>query len=85
MDTFSKALLSSESGRISEEYDWFAPLVGDWDCDYYDELNNQPDPGGSRGAGYIHFSLQKHQGSQPSAGWRIWNLPAYVQPGSALL
>ena len=41
MDTFSEALLSSESGRIPEEYDWFAPLVGDWDCDYYDELNNQ--------------------------------------------
>ena len=20
-----------------DEYDWFAPLVGDWDCDYYDE------------------------------------------------
>ena len=36
MDTFSEALLSSESGRIPEEYDWFAPLVGDWDCDYYD-------------------------------------------------
>ena len=41
MDTFSEALLSSESGRIPEKYDWFAPLVGDWDCDYYDELNNQ--------------------------------------------
>ena len=37
MDTFSEALLSSGSGPIPEEYDWFAPLIGDWDCDYYDE------------------------------------------------
>lgn len=40
MDVFSEALLSSESDRIPEEYDWFAPLIGDWDCDYYDELIN---------------------------------------------
>ena len=38
MDTFSDALLSPKSDRIPEEYDWFAPLIGDWDCDYYDEL-----------------------------------------------
>ena len=38
MDTFSEALLSSKSGTIPDEYDWFAPLLGDWDCDYYDEL-----------------------------------------------
>ncbi len=38
MDTFSDALLSSQSDRIPREYDWFAPLIGDWDCDYYDEL-----------------------------------------------
>ena len=42
MDTFSEALLSSASDRIPDEYDWFAPLIGDWDCDYYDE------PAGSR-------------------------------------
>ena len=35
--TFSEALLSTEVNRIPEEYDWFAPLLGDWDCDYYDE------------------------------------------------
>lgn len=35
--TFSEALLSPEVNRIPEEYDWFAPLLGDWDCDYYDE------------------------------------------------
>ncbi len=39
-DTFSEALLSSASGRIPDEFDWFAPLIGDWDCDYYDELIN---------------------------------------------
>ena len=38
MDTFSEALLSTESNRIPEAYDWFAPLIGDWDCDYCDEL-----------------------------------------------
>ncbi len=37
MNTFSEALLSEQTGRIPEAYDWFAPLVGDWDCDYYDE------------------------------------------------
>lgn len=37
MDTFSDALLSPNQSRIPEEYDWFVPLLGDWDCDYYDE------------------------------------------------
>ena len=42
MDTFSEALLSSKADRIPEEFDWFAPLIGDWDCDYYDEpMDNQ--------------------------------------------
>ena len=40
MDTFSNALLSSKTDKIPDEYDWFAPLIGDWDCDYYDELIN---------------------------------------------
>ncbi len=38
MDIFSEALLSSKTEKIPDEYDWFAPLLGDWDCDYYDEL-----------------------------------------------
>ena len=38
MDTFSEALLSSKTGAIPDEYDWFAPLLGNWDCDYYDSL-----------------------------------------------
>ena len=34
--------MSEKTDRIPEEFDWFAPLIGDWDCDYYDELiNNQ--------------------------------------------
>ena len=42
MDTFSAALLSVNTGRIPEGYDWFAPLIGDWDCDYYDEWEGKP-------------------------------------------
>ena len=38
MNTFSDALLNAGTGIIPEEYDWFAPLIGDWDCDYYDDL-----------------------------------------------
>jgi len=37
MDNFIEALLSGKTDRIPDEYDWFAPLIGDWDCDYYDE------------------------------------------------
>ena len=37
MDVFSEALLKSEGNNIPEKFDWFAPLIGDWDCDYYDE------------------------------------------------
>ncbi len=37
MDIFPEALLSPKTDRIPDEYDWFAPLIGDWDCDYYDE------------------------------------------------
>ena len=37
MDFFTEALLSEKTEKIPEAYDWFAPLIGDWDCDYYDE------------------------------------------------
>ena len=37
MEFFANALLSEKTDRIPDEYDWFAPLIGDWDCDYYDE------------------------------------------------
>ena len=37
MDFFSEALLSGKTDKIPETFDWFAPLIGDWDCDYYDE------------------------------------------------
>lgn len=36
MDTFFEALVSKTTDKIPEEYDWFAPLIGDWDFDYYD-------------------------------------------------
>lgn len=41
MNTFVDALLSEKPGRIPEEYDWFKKLIGDWDCDYYDELDGK--------------------------------------------
>ena len=37
MDSFIEALLSDKTDKIPEGFDWFAPLLGDWDCDYYDE------------------------------------------------
>ena len=38
MDCFSEALLSEKTDKIPDDYDWFAPLIGDWDCDYVDYL-----------------------------------------------
>lgn len=40
MDNFMEALISTATGKIPEEYDWFAPLLGDWDFDYYDGYDN---------------------------------------------
>ena len=42
MNTFSQALLSEKTDKIPDEYDWFAPLLGDWDCDYDDNYGGQP-------------------------------------------
>lgn len=39
MNTFMEALLSEKTGKIPVEYDWFAPLIGDWDFDYYDSYD----------------------------------------------
>lgn len=36
MDAFAEALVSAATDKIPQEYDWFAPLIGDWDFDYYD-------------------------------------------------
>ncbi len=41
MDTFSEALLSEKTDKIPQGYDWFAPLIGDWDCDYDDNYGGQ--------------------------------------------
>ncbi len=38
VDNFIDALLSEKTDKIPDEFDWFAPLIGDWDCDYYDEF-----------------------------------------------
>lgn len=34
--TFDNSLVCSSTDKIPAEYDWFAPLLGDWDFDYYD-------------------------------------------------
>lgn len=36
MDSFMEVLLSEKTDKIPEEYDWFAPLIGDWDFEYHD-------------------------------------------------
>lgn len=36
MDAFIEALLAEGTTSIPAEYDWFAPLLGDWDFDYRD-------------------------------------------------
>ena len=39
MGEFVKVLLADDnSGLIPHEYDWYAPLLGDWNFDYYDTL-----------------------------------------------
>lgn len=42
MSEFVKALLECrEVSKIPEQYDWFAPLLGDWEFDYYDVKNGK--------------------------------------------
>ena len=41
MDSFYEALVSGKTDRIPDEYDWFKPLLGDWDCDYFDEYEGK--------------------------------------------
>ncbi len=36
MDSFTEALISTATDKIPQEYDWFSPLIGDWEFDYYD-------------------------------------------------
>lgn len=36
MESFTKALVSEKTNKIPEEYDWFAPLIGDWEFDFFD-------------------------------------------------
>lgn len=44
MDTFSAALLSGYTTAIPPEFDWFGPMVGDWNFRYYDHRNKQVPP-----------------------------------------
>ena len=37
MDSFIEALYGRSEETIPEEYDWFAPLLGDWEFDYKDK------------------------------------------------
>ena len=38
MDSFIEALYGRSEETIPEEYDWFAPLLGDWEFEYKDEF-----------------------------------------------
>ena len=38
MDSFIEALYGRSEETIPEEYDWFAPLLGDWEFDYKDKF-----------------------------------------------
>ncbi len=41
MDEFFKALVSEDKNDlISAEYDWYSPLIGEWDFDYYSGDNH---------------------------------------------
>lgn len=42
MDQFTEALLGDGTSCIPKEYDWFAPLIGDWDFIYTDTYNGTP-------------------------------------------
>ena len=39
MDLFTSALISKFTTKIPPEFDWFAPLIGDWDFSYHDSHN----------------------------------------------
>lgn len=38
-DTFLNALVSEGTDIIPQEYDWFAPLIGDWEFEYVDRYD----------------------------------------------
>lgn len=40
-DEFTAALYGQPASCIPPEYDWFAPLLGDWEFDYYDGYENE--------------------------------------------
>ena len=40
MDSFIEALYGRSEETIPEEYDWFAPLLGDWEFDYKHKFVN---------------------------------------------
>lgn len=38
MDSFIEALYGETTEQIPKEYDWFAPLIGDWNFEYKDKF-----------------------------------------------
>lgn len=40
MDQFTAALVSKYTTAIPPEYDWFAPLIGDWEFSFYNQQSN---------------------------------------------
>ncbi len=86
MDRFIDALLSAKTDKIPDEYDWFAPLLGDWDCDYYDELNGQKryvkgewifrrvlEGAGIQDIFIFPSRATKEQQPQPEWDWCVWH------------
>ena len=39
-DSFTEALYGNQENCIPKEYDWFSPLLGDWEFDYNDTFLN---------------------------------------------
>ena len=81
MDNFIDALYGQPEGTIPEEYDWFAPLLGDWEFDYKDKFidgdHNRPQRQ-LKGewifrrvlnGRYVHMSFQSNEGDFSTAGW----------------
>lgn len=42
LEAFAQALVSGETAVIPGDFDWFAPLLGDWDFDYQDTHGGLP-------------------------------------------
>ena len=77
MDSFIEALYGQSEETIPEEYDWFAPLLGDWEFEYKDKFIDGDRSRPQRQLkgewifrrGYVHMSFQSDEGDFSTAGW----------------